>query len=137
MRRLLIALIMLLPVALQAQSPALTAAAERARLAWFEHDAAGLVAQSPSVLVQLPGADPSAPLERAQAAALLRDYLARGQEVETLVRSARELGAGRGYVELERRYRIADTKEVRTQTLLLGYQHGPDGWTLVEVRVVE
>jgi hypothetical protein len=116
--------------------PALTAAAELARDAWYSHDAAGLVAGSPQLLVQLPGADPSAALPPPQAAALLADFLASAQEVATVVRAAREVEPGRGYVELQRRYRVAGTQEVRIQSLLLGYRLGRTGWSLVELRVV-
>lgn len=137
MHRLLILLALLLPSAARGQGrPGLDAAAQRARGAWFAHDAAGLVEASPRLLVQLPGADPSAALGPEQAAALLADFLASAQEVETTVRAAREVEPGRGYVELERRYRIAGTQEVRTQSLLLGYRVARTGWILVELRVV-
>ena len=43
--------------------------------------------------------------------------------------------AGRGYVELQRKYRVSGTQDVRTQTLLLGFRMGPSGWILVELRV--
>jgi hypothetical protein len=121
---------------LLAQSQGLPEAAEQARRAWSAHDVAGLVASSPRLVVQLPGADPSAALGREQAAALLRDFLSSAQEVETLVQSAREVEAGRGYVELQRRYRVAGTQQVRVQSLLLGYRQGRTGWMLVELRVV-
>jgi hypothetical protein len=88
------------------------------------------------LLVQLPGADPSAALPPPQAAALLADFLASAQEVATVVRAAREVEPGRGYVELQRRYRVAGTQEVRIQSLLLGYRLGRTGWSLVELRVV-
>jgi hypothetical protein len=138
MHRLLIVLALLFPCsAVRAQERAgLAAAAERARGAWFAHDAAGLVAGSPRLLVQLPGADPSTALPAAQAAALLADFLASAQEVQTAVRAAREVEPGRGYVELERRYRVAGTQEVRIQSLLLGYRLSRAGWSLVELRVV-
>ena len=116
--------------------PALAAVAERARRAWFEHDATGLVAESPRLMVQLPGADPSAALEPRQAAALIADYVAPAQEVETVIRTAREVEGGRGYVELQRRYRVAGTQDDRVQSLLLGYRLGRAGWSLVELRVV-
>lgn len=121
---------------LPAVAPALRAAAEQARRAWYSHDANALVADSPRLLVQLPGADPSAALEPAQAAALIADYLASAQEVETVVRAAREVEGGRGYVELQRRYRVSGTQDVRSQSLLLGYRQGRSGWLLVELRVV-
>jgi hypothetical protein len=117
-------------------SQGLPEAAEQARRAWSAHDVAGLVANSPRLLVQLPGADPSAALGREQAAALLRDFLSSAQEVETVVRAAREVEPGRGYVELQRRYRVAGTQQIRVQSLLLGYRQSRTGWTLVELRVV-
>ena len=134
---MLVAALLAAPVvASAAQGPALTQAAEEARAAWFEHDAHGLVADAPRLLVQLPGADPSIALGPAQAAALLADFMVQGQEVETVVRAAKEVEPGRGYVELQRRYRIAGTQDVRVQSLLLGYRLLGTGWRLVELRVV-
>jgi hypothetical protein len=130
------AALMLVGMAGQAQQRELSQAAEQARRAWFAHDAATLVADSPGLLIQLPGADPSAALGPAQAAALLGDFLASAQEVETVVRAAREVEPGRGYVELQRRYRVSGTQEVRVQSLLLGYRLLKSGWSLVELRVV-
>jgi hypothetical protein len=135
--RLLIAYALVgIPAASMAQGPDLGAAAERARQAWFSHDAATLVATSPRLLIQLPGADPSVALGPAQAAALLADFVAPAQEVETVVRAAREVEPGRGYVELQRQYRVAGTQNVQVQILLLGYRLDETGWTLVEFRVV-
>jgi hypothetical protein len=137
--RFLMALALLVPassVAAQERDSGLAAAAEQARSAWLAHNAAGLVAGSPRLLIQLPGADPSAALGPAQAAALLTDFLASAQEVETVVRAARRVEPGRAYVELQRRYRVAGTQEVRTQSLLLGYRRARSGWMLVELRVV-
>ena len=97
MRRFLIGLVLLLAAhRASAQTPALAAAAERARVAWLSHDAAGLVADSPRLLMQLPGTDPSVALGPAQAAALLETFLAEAMEVETTVRAAREVENGRG-----------------------------------------
>ena len=137
MHRILIAVLLIgLPAAGRAQDPELGAAAEQARQAWFGHNPAALVADSPRLLIQLPGAEPSVALGPDQAAALLADFLASGQEVETLVRAAREVGPGRGYVELQRKYRVAGTQNIRTQALLLGYRRDQRGWVLVEFRVV-
>ncbi|HEX5386230.1 MAG TPA: hypothetical protein VFW66_06005 [Gemmatimonadales bacterium] len=116
------------------QTDSLDRAAELAQRAWFNHDAPALVAGSPRIVVQLPGTDPSGALGQAQATALLRDYFNSVQEVETVVRSAREVEPGRGYVELLRRYRVTGTQDVRTQTLLLGYRKGDQGWVLTEIR---
>jgi hypothetical protein len=136
-RRLLILFALVLPlVALEAQERGLTQAADQARRAWLAHDAAGLVAQSPRLVLQLPGADPSDALGPAQSAALISNFLAQAQEVEIVVRAAREVEPGRGYVELQRRYRVAGTQDVRVQSLLLGYRLESSGWNLVELRVV-
>jgi hypothetical protein len=126
----------LVPAAVIAQDEDLDQAAERARRAWFHHNAAALVAQSARLLIQLPGAEPSVALGPDQAAALLSNFVASGQEVETVVRAAREVGPRRGYVELQRKYRMSGTQNVRTQVLLLGYRRDPSGWTLVEFRVL-
>ena len=137
MHRLLIAYALaVVPAAAMAQTTDLEEAAERARQAWFTHNAAALVANSPRLLIQLPGADPSVALGPAQASALLADFLAPAQEVETLVRAAREVEPGRGYVELQRQYRVTGTQNVRVQILLLGYRLDETGWSLVEFRVV-
>ena len=137
MYRILIAMIVTgVPSVGWAQDAALEEAAERARQAWFAHNASALVADSPRLLIQLPGAEPSVALGPDQAAALLSDFVASGQEVETLVRAAREVGPQRGYVELQRKYRIAGTQNIRVQVLLLGYRLDRGGWTLVEFRVV-
>lgn len=136
MHRLLIAAALaLLPATGHAQS-GLDQAAAGARRAWLAHDPAALIAASPRLLIQLPGADPSVALGPAQAAALLVDFLAPAQEVELVVRAAREVEPGRGYVELQRRYRVSGTQDVRDQVLLLGYRLDRGVWSLVELRVV-
>jgi hypothetical protein len=135
-RRLLMTLMLAAsPVSGQAQQD-LGEAAEQARQAWFVHNPSALMAKSPRLLIQLPGADPSVALGREQAAALLADFLASAHEVDTSIRAAREVEQGRGYVELQRRYRVVGTQDVRTQSLLLGYRLTPNGWVLVELRVV-
>ena len=132
----LVLMIALVPIAVQAQDGSLGEAAQRARRAWVAHDPAALIAESPRILIQLPGADPSVALGPAQAAALLADFLAPSQEVEVLVRAARQVEPGRGYVELHRRYQVTGTQDVRNQILLLSYRLGRTGWNLVEFRVV-
>jgi hypothetical protein len=136
LRALLIALALVVAPRVVGAQALLSDAAEEARQAWFDHDARALVADAPRLLVQLPGADPSIALGPAQAAALLVDFMRQGQEVETVVRAAREVEPGRGYVELQRRYRIAGTQDVRTQSLLLGYRLQQSEWRLVELRIV-
>jgi hypothetical protein len=136
-RQIVMAVVLaVVPAAANAQAGDLDAAAERARQAWFAHNLAALVAESPRLLIQLPGAEPSVALGPDQAAALLNTFVASGQEVETAVRAAREVGPERGYVELQRKYRVAGTQNIRVQVLLLGYRRNPSGWSLVEFRVV-
>jgi hypothetical protein len=124
------------PAAAVAQQSDLEQAAERARSAWYAHNVTALVASSPRLVIQLPGADPSVALGPAQAAALLKHFMASAQEVETVVRAAREVEPGRGYVELQRRYRVTGTQDIRSQVLLLGYRLDRNGWSLLELRAV-
>src|SRR5205809_7872213 len=58
----------------------LAEAAERVRQAWLAHNVQAVVGQSASVVLQIPGADPSAPVDRAQAIELLRRHLRAGAE---------------------------------------------------------
>jgi hypothetical protein len=120
------------PVA--AQQQALAEAAERARAAWLAHDAAGLVGSSGSVVLQIPGADPSSPLGAAQATELLRRYLRTAEERGIELRAVRQVEEGRGLVELERRYVVVGTADERRETLFLGMRWGARGWVLVELR---
>ena len=121
----------------RAQEPPLQAAAAGVRAAWLAHDVGGVVASGPEILVQLPGADPAPAVGRAQAAALLRSFLAGGKDIEVTVRSARQIQPGVGYVELRRRFRVTGTQELRSQRVLLGYRLTGARWELAELRVVE
>ena len=126
----------LAPVASAQQAPLpLRDVAEETRASWQRQDAAGLVAKSPQLIIQLPGADPSAPVQRQQAGKLLRDFFERAEEVGTILYDAREMDDGRGLVELRRRYRVKGTQDVREQLLLLSYRRSGRTWTLVELRV--
>ncbi len=138
MRALMMASIALTVVAgpLLGQAEALTQAGEVARDAWHRQATEVMIEPATEgIRVQLPGADPSGTLSRAQGAALLAEYLSGAEEVETTMRAARVVAAGRGYVELRRRYRVAGTNEIRTETVLLGYREEADRWLLVELRI--
>ncbi len=113
----------------------LSAAAEGARAAIQQLAPASLVGDSGPILVQLPGAEPSAPVGRAQAVALLRGFLRGTDPVATSIRSARAVTDRSGYVELTRRFRVRGTEEVREQRVLLSYRRTGDRWRLVELRV--
>jgi len=121
---------------LAGQDTTLAPVAEAVRAAWQRQDVKGVLATAnQGVRVQLPDADPSAPVSQAQGAALLREYLQGTDELETVVRAARTVGSGRGYVELTRRYRVGGTEELREESVLLGFRAGADGWHLTELRV--
>lgn len=105
--------------------------------AWLSHDAGTIVAGSPQLVIQLPGADPSAALGPRQAAALLSDFFAAAREVDIKVRSAKEVEPGRGFVELLRQYRVNGTQDIRAQSLFLGYRRQRQAWILVELRAIE
>ena len=130
-------LVPILSVALAAGASAqstLPAAAERAKQAWLAHDPQALVGQSPSIVLQIPGADPSSPLGRAQAVELLRRYLRSVEERGLDVAVIREVEPGKGFVELARRYVVAGTTELRHETLFLGFRLQAERWGLVELR---
>lgn len=128
-------ILLLLAAAGHPQGADLKATAESARQAWQRHDMTDLVRSSPRVLVQLPGTEPSAPVGREQAAALLTEQLRGYTEVSVEVQNVREVDSGRGVVELSRRYRVKGTSDTRIQRLLLVYGKGSSGWELLEVRV--
>lgn len=112
----------------------LAEAAERVRQAWLAHDVQAVVGQSPSVVLQIPGADPSAAVDRAQAMELLRRHLRAGVERELRLSAVREVEPGRGYAELERRYVVAGTSDERRETIFLGFRKPASEWLLAEVR---
>src|SRR5206468_1139047 len=109
-------------------------AAERAKQAWLAHDPQALVGQSSNLVLQIPGADPSSPLGRAQAVELLRRYLRPVEERGLDVTVIREVEPGKGFVELTRRYVVAGTTELRRETLFLGFRLLDREWRLVELR---
>ena len=113
----------------------LSAAARAARQAWLRHDTQGLVAQSPSLVLRIPGADPSSPLGAAQAAELLRRYLRLVEERSLEVREIKEVEGGQeAFVELDRRYRVTGTTDERRETLFLGFRRWSGRWVLTELR---
>jgi hypothetical protein len=112
----------------------LAAAAERAAAAWLAHDATMLVGRSSAVVLQIPGADPSAPLGRAQAVELLRRHFQSAAERRVDVAATREVEAGRGVVELDRHYVVRGTSDERRETVFLGFRLVQGQWMLSEVR---
>ena len=119
------------PLAAQGTLPE---AAERAKQAWMAHDPQALVGQSPSIVLQIPGADPSSPLGRAQAVELLRRYMRPVEERGLDVTVVREVEPGKGVVELTRRYVVVGTTELRRETLFLGFRLDSGQWVLAELR---
>ncbi|MEO8029327.1 MAG: hypothetical protein ABJC74_13020 [Gemmatimonadota bacterium] len=117
------------------QAPDLAPVAELARQALASHDAALLLGASTRVLLQLPGAAPSAPVGRAHSKALLDSYLDDFEEVTTEVRSVSLAGEKAGTVELRRSYRVPGTSGVRIQSVLLAYQLIQGRWVLAELRI--
>lgn len=122
-----------LPAAASAQAT-LPEAAEQAKRAWLAHDPQALAGQSSSLVLQIPGADPSSPLGRAQAMELLRRHFRVSEERGLDITAVREVEPGRGFVELTRRYVIAGTTEPRRETLFLGFRQIAGQWRLVELR---
>lgn len=112
----------------------LAGAAQRAAAAWLAHDATTLVGRSSAVVLQIPGADPSAPLGRAQAVELLRRHFQSAAERRVDVAATREVEAGRGVVELDRHYVVRGTSDERRETVFLGFRLVQGQWMLSEVR---
>lgn len=125
--------ITLIPASAQGQGT-LSAAAELARQAWVGHDAHALVGQSSSLVLQIPGADPSSPLGRPQAVELLRRYLRSSEERGLDVTAIREVEPGKGFIQMARRYVVSGTTELRQETLYLGFRLLDGEWRLVELR---
>ena len=129
------ALLIVLTAGTPRQTPDLGPTAEQARRALQSHDVGGLLGSSTRILLQLPSVTPSAPVNRAHAAALLTSYLNDFEEVSTEVRAATPAGERSGTVELRRSYRVPGTTGLRIQTILLAYQFGDGHWVLTEVRI--
>ena len=87
-------------------------------------------------MLQLPGADPSSPLGRAQAGELLRRYLGGARELSVTVVSVREVEPGIGFVELARRYVVTGTEDARRESVFLGFRRIDARWVLHELRSV-
>src|SRR5213593_4073417 len=126
--------LMLLPAARADAQSTLPDAASRAKQALLAHDPQALVGQSPGLVLQIPGADPSSPLGRAQAVELLRRYLRAVEERGLDVTVIREVEPGKGFVELTRRYVVAGTTELKRETLFLGFRLQGGRWALAELR---
>lgn len=124
---------LLLPATAGAQAT-LAAAAEHAKRALLAHDPQALVGQSSSLVLQIPGADPSSPLGRAQAVELLKRYLRPAQERGLDITAIREVEPGKGFVELTRRYVVSGTSELRRETLFLGFRLVAGEWRVAELR---
>lgn len=132
-RWLLVGGLALLATPAWGQEP-LSDAAERAKQAWSVHDVPALVGKSSSIVLQIPGSDPSSPLGRAQAIELLRRYLRPAEERGLDATVIREVEPGKGFVEFARRYVVSGTTELRRETLYLGYRRVDREWRLVELR---
>jgi hypothetical protein len=126
-------LTLLLPAVGSAQAT-LSEAAARAKSAWLTHDPLALVGPSSGLILQIPGADPSSPVDRPQAIELLRRYFRPVAERGLDVTAIREVEPGKGFVELARRYVVTGTTELRHETLFLGYRLMGREWRLVELR---
>ncbi|MBI1967373.1 MAG: hypothetical protein HYS40_05240 [Gemmatimonadetes bacterium] len=109
-------------------------AGRRAREAWLVHDAPAFVGQSASIVLQIPGADPSSALGRAQAVELLRRHFQAVAEQGLTITAVRELESGRGLVELERRYVVRGTSDVRRETVFVGFRRVAGRWVVSELR---
>ncbi len=118
------------------QADSLLDAARRAAALWMHHDFAGLVASGETVMVHLPGAEPSSPLRPAQAAALLRTFTEGARELDLTVLVARNVEPDRAYVEAQRLFQLEGTDVQHTQTIYFGFRKVGETYRLVEVRAL-
>ena len=109
-------------------------AAQVAAAAWLRHNPETLVGEGPTLVLEIPGANPSAPVGAAQAAELLRRYLRPAIERGVVVRTSREVAPGGGFVELDRTYVVSGTTDVRHETIYLRFRESGGGWRLTELR---
>ena len=109
-------------------------AARAAQAAWLAHDSQSLVGQGATLVVQIPGANPSGALERAKAAELLWRYQRAAVERDVRIGRVTELPAGAGLVELLREYAVGGTEDVRRETIFLRYRQTGTRWELTELR---
>ena len=121
-------------IPLVAAQGTLEQAAGFARTGWLTHNAEAVVGQGNRIVLQIPGADPSAAVSRPQAVALLERYLRPAVERSLEIVTIREVEQGRGFVELDRRYVIGGTDDVRRETLFLGFRWQDQRWVLAELR---
>lgn len=118
------------------QAESLLGAARRAARAFARHEFDELVAQSNGILLSLPGSDPSAPLQPAQAALLLHAFADGADQESVEVVVARHVDRERAYVEARRVFTLRGTTTRRTQTIYLGLRLERVSYRLVELRVV-
>lgn len=122
----------------EGQQSSLAREAERARAALARGDMGALLSTARAIQLQLPSGEPSGAVSPAQAAAVLRPLLGRGAPLRVTVGRFREVGEGRGYVELYREVLDEEAPGAgggRRQQVLLGYRRDGGGWILVEIRV--
>jgi hypothetical protein len=66
--------------------------------------------------------------------ALVARYLRPAEERGLAIVAIREVEDGRGVVELERRYVVRGTGDVRRETIFLGFRRESQRWVLGELR---
>jgi hypothetical protein len=134
MRACVVLLVLAAGVAPLSAQTSLEDVARAAAAAWLGHNPEALVGQSPTVVLEIPGANPSAPVGAAQAAELLRRYLRPAIERGVVVRATREVAPGSGFVELDRTYAVSGTTDVRRETIYLRFHQSGGTWRLTELR---
>ena len=114
----------------------LRAQAQAILTAWTAHDVPKILDGVRLVSLDLPGVRPAAPVNRDQAAALIRGYLAGTTEQQLTLVAVRATGEERGFAEFSREFRVTTGSASRSETILLGFRRGSPIWRLEEVRVV-
>jgi hypothetical protein len=112
-----------------------TRSIDRLRASWSRQDAAGIVAGTTRVVVQLPGESATVPLATEQAARALARVFVDASEVALEVDGVRSLGNETVYAELRRRFRVRGSDGTVEQRVFAAFRLDEGRWRLVELRI--
>lgn len=116
-----------------AQDP--SAPIDRLRASWSRQDAAGILAGTARVVVQLPGEAATAPLGSEQAARALARLFVDATEIALEVDAVRPLGNETVYAEMRRRFRVRGSEGTVEQRVFAAFRADSGRWRLVELRI--
>jgi hypothetical protein len=111
------------------------AAIGRLRAGWARQDASAIIGGSSRVVIQLPGAPATAPLNGEQAARAIAAVFADATELGLEIDALREVSGEAVYAELRRRYRVRGSESVTEQRVFAALRAEDGKWRLSELRI--